>query len=129
MVAVLGPGLTGLATTVTKPLVGRVLHDAYVYPSGHTGGATAMGLVMALLLVQLLRPSPARAGLLLTGFALLVGGTVGVVVVAKGWHYATDAIGGFLVAVAAVLVCALLLDVLPHRRDDLALTRAAGRGR
>ena len=118
VLAVLGPGLTGLITTVTKPLVARVIDDAYVYPSGHTGGATAVGLVMALLLVRLLRPSPARAGLLLTGCALLIGGTVGVLVVAEDWHYATDAVGGFLVAVAAVLGCALLLDVLPRRVDE-----------
>jgi membrane-associated phospholipid phosphatase len=116
VVAIVGPGLTGLLTTLAKPLVGRTIEGEFAYPSGHTGGATALGLVAALLLARLLRPAPARAGLLVAAGGLLAGGTVGTVVVALDWHYATDAVGGFLVAVAAVLGSALLVDAVLDRR-------------
>lgn len=118
VVAIAGPGLTGLVTTFGKPVVGRTFDGEFAYPSGHTGGATALSLVAALLLVRLLAPppGPARAGLLVAAGALLGGGTVGAVVVVLDWHYATDAVGGFVVAVAAVLGCALQVDAVADRR-------------
>ena len=40
--AVLGPGITGIVTTVAKPLVGRRLPDGSLsFPSGHTTGSPA----------------------------------------------------------------------------------------
>lgn len=68
LLAVVGPGLTGLATTLLKPAIDRTLDGSPAYPSGHTGGATALGLLGALVLISLLRPGRA------VGLALLAGG-------------------------------------------------------
>ncbi|MGH3996095.1 MAG: hypothetical protein ACRDTJ_01365, partial [Pseudonocardiaceae bacterium] len=35
--AILGPGLTGVATEILKPLIGRtIVGGGFIYPSGHT---------------------------------------------------------------------------------------------
>ena len=58
VVAVVGPLLTGVVTTIAKPIVGRTIHGGFLaYPSGHAGAAAAMGLVVTLLLVSVLRPT------------------------------------------------------------------------
>ncbi len=49
VLALVGPGVTGVATTLLKPALGRTLGEGFAFPSGHTGGATALGLVAALL--------------------------------------------------------------------------------
>lgn len=109
--AVVGPGLTGVATTMFKPLIGRtIVGGGFIYPSGHTGAATALGLVAALLLVSVLRPRPRIGAALLVAGALLTGGAMAVAVVVGRFHYPTDAAGGFCTAVAVVLGTALLLD-------------------
>lgn len=120
LLAVVGPGLTGLITTLSKPMIGRTIEGEFAYPSGHAGGATAIGLVVALLLVALLRPAPARAALVVAGGALAMGGTVAVLLVAADWHYATDAVGGICTAVTAVLGSALVLDSWAARRGERA---------
>lgn len=120
VLAVLGPGLTGVVTTLTKPLIGRTINGDFAYPSGHAGGATALGLVVALVLVTLLRPRPARAALLVVAGPLLAGGAVAVLLVAADWHYATDAVGGVCTAVAVVLGSALVLDGVAARRAGIS---------
>ena len=112
LLAVVGPGLTGALAVLTQPLVGRTLDGDWAYPSGHTAGATSLALVAAFVLVTLLRPQPRGAAALIAGIGGLAGVSMTILVVAGDWHYATDAIGGFLVAVAAVVSCALLVDVL-----------------
>jgi membrane-associated phospholipid phosphatase len=127
LLAVLGPGLTGALAVLTQPLVGRTLDGDWAYPSGHTAGATSLALVAAFVLVALLRPGPRGAATLIAGIGGLAGVSMTVLVVAGDWHYATDAVGGFLVAVAAVLCCALLVDVLLDRgreRDTADLGHA-----
>ena len=115
VLAVLGPGLTGLCTTLLKPALGRTFGGWYAFPSGHTGGATAVGLVVALLLISLLRPGRRGALAILATGALVVGGGVGAAMVASNLHYPTDTVGGFCTAVVVVCGCALLLDRLPTR--------------
>jgi membrane-associated phospholipid phosphatase len=111
VVAVVGPGLTGLATTLLKPAIGRTTEfGGFAYPSGHTGGATAIALVVALLLVSLVRPGRTTGTALIVTIALVAGGGIGVALVATDAHYPTDTVGGFCAAVALVLGTALALE-------------------
>ena len=123
--AVIGPGLTGVVTEIFKPLIGRtIVGGGFIYPSGHTGAATALGLVAALLLVNVLRPGPRVGATLLATGALLTGGGMTVAVVVGGFHYPTDAAGGFCTAVAVVLGTALLLDRWADGRSRMASPHA-----
>ena len=56
VLAVVGPGLTGVCTTLLKPALGRTFDGGFAFPSGHTGGATSLGLVARAVGDQ---PSPA----------------------------------------------------------------------
>jgi membrane-associated phospholipid phosphatase len=116
VLAIVGPGLTGVATTTLKPIIGRTIDGYFAYPSGHTGGATALGVVAALLLIAVLRtPTGASAVLIVTG-AVVSGGTMALALVADRAHYATDTLGGFCVAVAVVLTSALVIERWPSMR-------------
>jgi undecaprenyl-diphosphatase len=116
LLAIVGPGLTGVATTMLKPAIGRTLAGEYAFPSGHTGGATALGVVTALLLIQVLRTATGASATLLAAGALVSGGTMAVALIAEGDHYPTDTVGGFCVAVAVVLASALVIDRAAERR-------------
>jgi membrane-associated phospholipid phosphatase len=112
VLAIVGPGLTGLATTFLKPTIGRTIEGGFAFPSGHTGGATSIALVVALLLVSLLKPGRRLSMALVGTVTLVAGGTIGASMVVVGSHYPTDTLGGFCAAVAIVLSCALLLERL-----------------
>jgi membrane-associated phospholipid phosphatase len=118
LLAFLGPGLAGGAATLFQPLVGRTIDGDWAYPSGHTAGATSLALVAAFVFVALRQPDPRWAAALIAGIGLVAGAAMIVLLVAAGWHYATDAVGGLLVAFVAVLSCALLIDALLGRRRD-----------
>ncbi|MCA1683398.1 MAG: hypothetical protein LC685_05375 [Actinobacteria bacterium] len=120
VLAILGPSLTGVATTVFKPLIGRTLYGYFIYPSGHEGAATALGLVSALLLVNVLRTGPWLSASLLAAGAVVTGGGMAVALVAVGFHYPTDTVGGFCTAVAVVLGTALVLERLADGRSNPA---------
>lgn len=117
VLAIVGPGLTGLATTFLKPAIGRTMDNAgFAFPSGHTGGATSIALVLALLLVGVLRPGRRLSMALVAVVTSVAGATIGAAMVVIGAHYPTDTIGGFCAAVAIVLGCALLLERLADIR-------------
>ena len=116
VLAIVGPGLTGLCTTLLKPVLGRTIGAGFAFPSGHTGGATSLGLVAALLLISLVRPRRGRALLILAASALVSGASVGAAMVALNAHYPTDTIGGFCTAIVVVCGCALLVDRLAALR-------------
>lgn len=118
VLAVLGPGLTGVATTLLKPVIDRTNGGHLAYPSGHTGGATALGILAALLVISLLRPRPAVSIAVLAAGAVGLGGAVGVAMIASNAHYPTDTLGGFCAAVVVVLGAALLIDRIAERRRD-----------
>jgi membrane-associated phospholipid phosphatase len=108
-----GPGLTGLITTFGKPVVDRTIGGTgYAFPSGHTGGSTSLALVVALLVAAAWSLGPRRTALFATVCAVAAGGAVGTGMVVRGSHYPTDVVGGFCTAVASVLAVALVLDVL-----------------
>ena len=115
--AVLGPGLTGLATTGLKPVIGRTIGDGdLAFPSGHTAGATALGLTIAIAAVTLLRPGRGTTIALLACGSVLPGAIAGTGMVLVQAHYPTDIVGGFATAVVFVLGTALALDAAARRR-------------
>jgi membrane-associated phospholipid phosphatase len=112
-----GPGLTGLVTTFGKPVVDRTIGGTgYAFPSGHTGGSTSLALVVALLVAAAWSLGRRSTALFATVCAVGAGGAVGTGMVVRGSHYPTDVVGGFCTAVASVLAVALVLDVLMVRR-------------
>lgn len=117
VLAIVGPGLTGVATTVLKPIVGRTVGDyaGFAYPSGHTGGATSIALAVALLLVGLTPTRRAVAATVVATAALIAGGVVGTGMVTIGAHYPTDTVGGFCLAVAIGLAAGLVIDRIADR--------------
>jgi undecaprenyl-diphosphatase len=117
LLAVAGPGLTGLVTTFGKPVVERTIgqQGAFAFPSGHTGGATSLALVVALLVAAGLRLGAGGTALLAAVCAVAAGGAVGTGMVMGGQHYPTDVVGGFCTGVATVLGVALVLDALVRR--------------
>ena len=76
VLAVGGPGLAGLITTFGKPVVDRTIghDDALAFPSGHTGGATSLSLVCALLLAAALGLRARGTAVLAAASALVAGG-------------------------------------------------------
>ncbi|NMI00079.1 phosphatase PAP2 family protein [Pseudonocardia sp. K10HN5] len=111
VLAVLGPAVTGLLTSALKPLVGRTFHGDLSMPSGHTGGITAIALVVALIVANVVDPRLRGRvlSLMLLG-AVAVAVTMGIALIALSIHYPTDVLGGFCTAVAAVGGVSLLLQ-------------------
>lgn len=108
--AVAGPGLTVVLTTVVKPLVGRTINGPHLsYPSGHTAYVTAVGLVAALLLARRLGGFVPLTITVPAGCAAAMAWAQ----VSLGAHYVTDTIGGYGTALAVTALAALLL--LPAR--------------
>ena len=94
-----------------KPLIGRTLHRALTYPSGHSTATCAIALVVALALFDRRRPRVPLAvaiGLSVLFFAAAL--CVAAALVITDRHYATDTVGGACVGVATVLVIALAID-------------------
>jgi membrane-associated phospholipid phosphatase len=116
LVAIVGTLLTGAATTLIKPIVGRTfVNGGLAFPSGHTGGTTAVALVTMLLLVSLLRLRPPWNAVAVIGGTLAAGVTMAVSLTVGFFHYATDTIGGFCTAVAVVTAVAWLVDLFAER--------------
>jgi undecaprenyl-diphosphatase len=121
LLAVLTPVVAGAATEwVLKPLIDRSLFDGDSYgwsmPSGHSAGAFSVAFVVGLLLVggQVSR-LPMAARILGSLLVLLVAAAGAVGLVASGYHYATDTVGGACVALFTVLALAFGIDALADR--------------
>ncbi|MFC4947221.1 phosphatase PAP2 family protein [Pseudonocardia sp. GCM10023141] len=118
VLAVVGPGLAGLATTLLKPFIGRTIDGGFAYPSGHTGGATSIAIVVALLLLSRWQLPRAAALTVLFGTALVAGIGMAAALVSAEVHYPTDTIGGFCTSVVCVLGTALLIDAVTGRTQQ-----------
>jgi membrane-associated phospholipid phosphatase len=106
-----GVGLTVAATSLLKHVVGRTIHGAHLsFPSGHTGMATALALVTALVAADLLRLGRAATTLLAVSAASLAGAAMGWAEVSLGAHYPTDALGGYCTALAVVPAAAWVVN-------------------
>ncbi len=116
VLAVVGPVLTGVATSVAKPVIDRTKNGDLSYPSGHMGSAVALSIVVALLVVSLLG-ARRWATVVAIAVPILWSATVGIAMTVTNYHYWTDAVGGFCVAVAVVLGLAVLIDSRPPRRS------------
>jgi membrane-associated phospholipid phosphatase len=112
LLAVLGPAVAaGTSELVLKPLIGRRLHDSLSFPSGHTTGAVSVAVVVVIVLLGPSRPSwPWLVRWAASGLALLGAVAVATALVGSGYHYATDTLGGFCVAIGIVTSVALAID-------------------
>lgn len=117
VLALVGPGVTGACTSLLKPLLGRTIDGSLAFPSGHTAGATAFGLVVGLLAISLVRPGRIGALAILIAGGVVAGGGVGLAMIAANAHYPTDTIGGFCMAVVLVCGTALVVDRVAVRRS------------
>ena len=107
-----------------KPLVGRVLRGNLVYPSGHTTGVFVLATVVAVLLTGPLRPPiPRKVRLVLVAAAYLMASATATAMIAMGFHYFTDTVGGAAVATGTVLATALTIDKLAGLQGQRAATR------
>ena len=112
---VLGPSVAIVLTEyILKPLVGRHIGYALSFPSGHTTGAFAIAVTATVLVVEW-RGLRNALRVALIALAIVLAAGVAAAVVGLGYHYATDAVGGFCVALGAVLGVAVLIDVLVDR--------------
>jgi len=116
LLMVAGPVLTGVVTTIAKPVIDRTKNGDLSYPSGHMGSAVAVAVVVALLLISLFG---ARRWVtaLAVAVPILSGAVIGLAMTVTNYHYWTDAVGGFCVAVAVVLSVAVLIDSWPSRES------------
>ncbi len=126
MLAVAAPGLCVLLTELLlKPLFGRMHEGVYSYPSGHTVSSVA-ALAVAGLVITVewpVRWRLATGGLFVLAYVVLAVGLVGM-----DYHYFTDTVGGFLVALGVTLPLTVLTDRLSARREPAgpATARPAG---
>jgi undecaprenyl-diphosphatase len=114
--AVLGPGLTLLLVEVGKLAVGRLHQGVLSLPSGHTAVVTSVAVVGAVLLLGRRRQHVLLAATLGALAVTVAAAAMAFLLVALRWHYATDTVAGYCVAIAATLGVAFLLDALVARR-------------
>jgi undecaprenyl-diphosphatase len=112
--AVLGPALAGgLVDLVLKPLFDRHLGSSLAFPSGHTAGTASVALVVIIAMIGPSRlPWPFAIRWLIAAAATASVPVIAIALVGGGYHYATDTLGGLLVAVACVLSVALFIDAM-----------------
>jgi membrane-associated phospholipid phosphatase len=114
VLAVLGPGLAGgVVDLVLKPLFDRHIETSLSFPSGHTAATASLALVVICAMVgpgRLLWPVGLRW--LIAAAAAASVPIIAIALVGGGYHYATDTIGGLLVAIACVLSVALVIDTI-----------------
>lgn len=118
LLCVVAPALTGVVTTAVKPLVGRLIgHDDLSFPSGHTAAVSSVGLVLAVLVLDVTGSRRWTAPRVLTALGVVLGCTavMALAVVGAGMHYPTDAVGGAASATAVVITTALLVGPVADR--------------
>lgn len=98
------------STWLLKPAFGRTHDGGLAYPSGHTVSLVAVLAVLAVL------ARPGVATQLVVAVGVVLTSAAGIGMVAYGYHYATDVLGGALFAVAAVLASAEALGVFSAAR-------------
>jgi membrane-associated phospholipid phosphatase len=115
LLVALAPAVAAAVTEwLVKPLVHRTKDGWLAYPSGHTSGFGALVLaVLLVLLGQRVSSLAVRVTVAVIASLLLLACMLGLI--ASDYHYATDVVGGFCVAVACVVVVALAVDAAGTR--------------
>lgn len=105
-----------LTEQVLKPWVHRAPFGVDTYPSGHSTGAFVTATVAAILLLGPSGPrrfATLRWVITVAGFVLAA--VIAVALVAGGYHFATDTIGGAAVGIATGCLVALVIDAVTPR--------------
>ncbi|WP_395366441.1 phosphatase PAP2 family protein [Streptomyces sp. YH02] len=112
VLVVAGSGLAVVTTRLLKHLVGRTIHgdENLSYPSGHTAFLAALALVVALLATGRFNLGRTAGTSLVLLAALVAGAAMGWAQVVLGAHYPTDALGGWLTALAVIPATAWAVD-------------------
>lgn len=128
---------SAVTTQVLKPLLAKARFEdnvvgfdhivdpvisAPAFPSGHATAAMSLALAAVIVAPRAWRPLVAAGGAL---FAL----AVGIAIVALGWHYPSDIVGGYLVATAWCLVTLAAMRIADARWPEPGTLRAAARTR
>lgn len=105
-----------LTEWVLKPLFARTMDGALSYPSGHTTGTASVAFAVALVVLGpgRLRLSRWVVGVLASVCVLAVLACA-VGLIAAGYHYATDTVGGAALAAVTVLLLGLVIDAVADR--------------
>lgn len=118
-----GPArLVKLITERTRPpaRIAVYVEHSYAFPSGHTTGATAAYVTLAVLVAAVVARACSRV--LVYAAAVLASAAVGASRVVLGVHWPTDVLGGWLLGLGWTLLC--LAAVCTWRRwRDVAGTR------
>lgn len=115
--AVLAPPLAILITDhVLKPLIDRAPFGVYTYPSGHTTAAFAVATVIVLLVLDETNAGARAVRWTVAVAVAALACFVALGLVAAGYHYFTDTIGGAGVGISVVVVAALVIDAIADRR-------------
>lgn len=112
--------LTGWTTQTLKPLLASPRYDEWLgtgqisaasWPSGHATAAMTLALCAILAVPARARPTAAALG---AAFAI----SVSYAILALGWHFPSDVLGGFLVATTWTLVAVAGLNWLEQHRPS-----------
>jgi undecaprenyl-diphosphatase len=120
LAALAPPVAIAITDWVLKPLIDRSMFGGYLYPSGHTTAAFAVATVVVVLLLDESNAGPRLVRWAGAVAALTVAGLVAVGLVAAGYHFFTDTIGGAGVGISVAVLIALTIDAIADRRSDLA---------
>ena len=126
---------SAITTQLLKPALAKARFDGEVvgfdhiidpvisapaFPSGHATAAMSIALAALIVVPRAWRPLTAAGGAL---FAL----AIGFAIVALGWHYPSDIVGGYLVATTWCLVTLAVLRSADARWPEAGTLRAAAR--
>ncbi|WP_205698741.1 phosphatase PAP2 family protein [Conexibacter sp. SYSU D00693] len=109
--------LTGLTTQTLKPLLAQPRYDEWLgggqiaaasWPSGHATASMTLGLLAVLAVPARWRPTAAALGGM---FAV----AVSFAILALGWHFPSDVVGGYLVAGTWVALAGAALTAASRR--------------
>ena len=131
-VLVLAMIVSTVLTSVLKALIGRARPDTalvlgpvsetFAFPSGHTLNSTVFFLTLAALVCARINSRRTRTAVLAVAVVLSIG--VGLSRVYLGYHWATDVVAGWIVAIVWLVIvlnaAAFIRNRLDQRRDGPA---------